>query len=133
MRIIAIALSALLTVACGASVAPDVDIAAAVPRGVSSAVTIDQTNIGSAARDAGTDDAAPDAAPALHADWGCNPCQRLRECCMAAWGDACEIIDRNFSVSWCEGRYGEFVQCAAGCEQLDCSIVRARACMPLGR
>lgn len=59
--------------------------------------------------------------------WGCSPCAELRRCCMIQWGPACEIIDRNFSLDWCEGRYGRFVTCSR-CAPLDCAIVRARAC-----
>lgn len=77
--------------------------------------------------DATTEDAPPDV---IDRDaWGCSPCAALRRCCMAEWGPACEIIDRNFSLDWCEGRYGRFVQCGT-CDPLDCATVRAVACLP---
>lgn len=125
-------LASIMLAACGASVAPATELGeqplpVTVARDGATAVVPEDAATADAA--AIIEDAAGERATPPR-DWGCNPCERLRECCMQAWGDACEIIDRNFSVSWCDGRYGEFVQCADGCAELDCSIVRARACNP---
>lgn len=84
----------------------------------------------SARFDAAPPDVIPGQLDAADRDaWGCSPCAALRECCQSEWGPACEIIDRNFSLDWCEGRYGRFVSCGT-CAPLDCATVRAVACLP---
>lgn len=76
------------------------------------------------------DQAEPEAGPAVDAAaWGCDPCERLFECCQAQWGPACEdVLGPNYDVPWCHEHYGERVRCAPGCGAVACDVVRARAC-----
>lgn len=125
----ALAVLALSLAACAASVCPTTDAHHTSAPDSTAADARDERAASLEIDASSTLDAPPELDAADRDAWGCSPCAALRRCCMAEWGPACEIIDRNFSLDWCEGRYGRFVQCGT-CEPLDCATVRAVACLP---
>jgi len=126
-KVFSVVLCAVVAAACSDSVAPESPDAACGNDGQAQAIADASPG---ASSDVSVADASEDASTDAASDAGdsCDPCMRLRECCMIEWGPGCEVIDRNFSVDWCQGRYRNFVRCSPGCETASCDIVRSIVC-----